>query len=252
MAEKSDALAEDIAKLKEQLVIVHGGGAQATALEKLSGREPQYIYSKEGFKTRRTDKHVMDSFVMASGGGLNTRLVQILRKHGVNAAGICSGSGIVLAKRKTLISHENGKEKLIRDDYSGKIQKIDPTLLKLLLSAGYVPVIPHIGMGEEFESLNVDGDRAAAAIAGKLGAEKVVLFTDVDGYFRNFPNDLVQTAKQSDIPEFQKGASAGMKRKLVAVDEALSAGVKEVIICSGLKENPVSAALNGGGTHFTK
>src|SRR3989344_8029944 len=101
MAEKSDALAEDIAKLKEQLVIVHGGGAQATALEKLSGREPQYIYSKEGFKTRRTDKHVMDSFVMASGGGLNTRLVQILRKHGVNAAGICSGSGIVLAKRKT-------------------------------------------------------------------------------------------------------------------------------------------------------
>ena len=100
--------------------------------------------------------------------------------------------------------------------------------------------------------MNVDGDRAAAAIAGKLGAEKLVLFTDVEGFFLNFPNDLVRSARQQDIVGFQKKASAGMKRKLVAADEALSGGVQEVIICSGMVEKPLESALSGNGTHITK
>ncbi len=180
------------------------------------------------------------------------QLGQQLRKAGVNAVGVSGASGIIFAKRKTLISYENGKEKMIRDDYSGKISRADPAPLRALLSAGFVPVVSPIALGEEFEALNVDGDRAAAALAATLGAEKLILFTDVEGYFRNFPNDLVRTAKQSDIAEFQKGASAGMKRKLVAAGEALDGGVQEVIMCSGLSEKPLSSALNGGGTHFTK
>lgn len=252
IAGNPSAIASDIARFNGKMVIVHGGGPQATSLDLAMGREPRYIYSKEGFKSRLTDEQTMQNFVMAVGGGVNTALVRQLRKAGVNAVGICSASGVVLAKRKTLISYENGKERLIRDDYSGKITKIEPAALLALLEKGFVPVVPHIALGEEFESLNVDGDRAAAAIAGTLGAGKVVFFTDVEGFYRNFPNDLVSSARQSDIPEFQKKASAGMKRKLVAVGEALSAGVQEVIMCSGLKERPLSAALAGGGTHFTK
>ena len=251
MAGKAGQLAADISSIKEQFVIVHGGGPQTTALEKATGREPRYIYSKEGFKSRYTDSETMQNFVMAV-GGVNAMLVQQLRKAGVNAVGVSGISGIIHAKRKTLISYENGKEKMIRDDYSGKIGRIDAAPLRALLSAGFVPVVAPIALGEEFEALNVDGDRAAAAIAGTLKAEKLVLFTDVEGYFRNFPHDLVASAKSSDIAEFQKGANAGMKRKLVAAGEALSAGVSEVIMCSGLKEKPVSSALNGGGTHFSK
>ena len=115
-----------------------------------------------------------------------------------------------------------------------------------------MPVLAPIAIGEEYEPLNVDGDRAAAAIAGKLGAQKLILFTDVDGYYRNFPNDLVPSATGAEIPAFQKGASAGMKRKLVAVSEALTGGVPEVIICSGLKEKAATSALSGAGTHFTR
>lgn len=252
MADKAAALAFDIAQLKEQFVIVHGGGPQVTALEKATGREPRYILSKEGFKSRHTDLQTMQNFVMAVGGGVNISLVQQLRKAGVKAVGVSGASGIILAKRKTLISHENGKEKLIRDDYSGKIKSIDAAPLQALLSAGFVPVVSPIALGEEFEALNVDGDRAAAAIASKLGAAKLLLFTDVEGFFANFPNDLVSTAKQSEIAGFQSKASAGMKRKLVAADEALSGGVPEVIMCSGLKEQPVSSALAGNGTHFSK
>jgi len=254
MADTVENLAADIANLSasERFVIVHGGGPQVTALEKSLGREPRHIFSKEGFRSRHTDAETMQNFIMAVGGGVNYSLTQQLRKLGVNAIGISGASGIVRAKRKMLVSYENGKEKMIRDDYSGKIQSVDGALLSALLERGFVPVIPPIALGEEFEALNVDGDRAAAAIAGKLGADKLVLFTDVEGFYANFPNGLVATAKQSDIAEFQKKASAGMKRKLVAADEALAGGVKEVIMCSGLKEKPVSDALNGGGTHFTK
>ena len=254
MADNVSRLAEDIARFSqsEKFVIVHGGGPQVTALEKATGRQPSYIYSKEGFKSRHTDKETMQNFVMAVGGGVNISLVQQLRKAGVNAVGVSGASGIILAKRKTLVSYENGKEKLVRDDYSGKITRVEAGAIQALLSAGFVPVISPIALGEEFEALNVDGDRAAAAIAAKLGAQKLLLFTDVEGFYANFPNGLVASARQPEIAEFQKKASAGMKRKLVAAGEALSGGVPEAIICSGLAEQPVSSALAGSGTHFSR
>jgi len=255
MADSAGALASDIASLVasgEKIVLVHGGGPQVSALEMASGREPSYVYSKDGFKSRRTDSQTIQNFVMAVGGGVNTSLTLSLRKAGVNAAGISASSGIVFAKRKILVSVENGKEKMIRDAYSGKISRIDASPLLALLERGIVPIVAPIAIGEEFEPLNVDGDRAAAAIASSLKAEKLILFTDVEGYFRNFPNDLVEQATSAEIPGFQKGASAGMKRKLVAVSEALIGGVPEVIICSGTKDKPATSALAGAGTHFVK
>jgi [amino group carrier protein]-L-2-aminoadipate 6-kinase len=254
MADSAASLASDIASLissGEKVVLVHGGGPQVTALEKAVGREPSYIYSKEGFKSRHTDLQTMQNFVMAVGGGVNASLVLQLRKAGVNAVGVSASSGIVFAKRKILVSVENGKERMVRDDYSGKITRIDSAPLLALLERGFVPIVAPIALGEEFEPLNIDGDRAAAAIAAKLGAQKLVLFTDVEGYFRNFPNDLVSRATQSEIADFQKGASAGMKRKLVAVSEALLGKVPEAIICCGTKEKPATSALAGAGTHFT-
>lgn len=255
MADNASAVARDIASLVasgQKVVVVHGGGPQVTALERATGREPSYIYSKEGFKSRHTDLQTMQNFVMAVGGGVNSSLTLSLRKAGVNAVGISAASGIVIAKRKILVSYENGKERMVRDDYSGKIIRADPAPLLALLERGITPVVAPIAQGEEFEPLNVDGDRLAAAIAGALHAGRLILFTDVEGYFRNFPNDLVQRATEADISEFQKGAAAGMKRKLVAVSEALAAGVPDAIICSGLKEAPLSSAMAGGGTHFSK
>jgi acetylglutamate/LysW-gamma-L-alpha-aminoadipate kinase len=255
MADSAGNLVKDIASLSksgERIVLVHGGGPQVTSLERACGREPAYIYSKEGFKSRHTDEKTIQNFVMAVGGGVNSSLVRLLRKSGVNAAGLSGTSGVLFAKRKILISYENGKEIMVRDDFSGKLSRIGIEPINALVSHGMVPVIAPIAIGEEFEPLNVDGDRAAAALASALGAQKLILFTDVDGYFRNFPNDLVQKATLGEIADFQKTASAGMKRKLIAVSEALSAGVPEAIICSGKKEFPLTSALAGAGTHFAK
>lgn len=255
MADSAGNLAKDIAALSksgERIVLVHGGGPQVTALERALGREPSYIYSKEGFKSRHTDELTIQNFVMAVGGAVNCSLVRLLRKNGVDAVGLSGTSGVLFAKRKILVSYENGKERMVRDDYSGKLTRIGIEPINALLSQGMVPVIAPIALGEENEPLNVDGDRAAAALAAALGAQKLILFTDVDGYFRNFPNDLAQRATQGEIALFQKTASAGMKRKLVAVSEALSGGVPEAIITSGLRESPLSAALEGAGTHFAK
>lgn len=254
MAEKAGSLIAELALLHhkgEKFVIVHGGAQQVSELERKLGREPSYVMSKEGFKSRHVDGQTLQNSVMAF-GMVNGSLISMLKKHGMNAVGILGASSVLSAKRKILVAVEEGKEKVIRDNFSGKITKVDTKLLASLLNSGFVPVIAPVAMGEEHELLNVDGDRAAAEIAGALRAERLMLFTDVEGYFRNFPNDLVSTAKQSDIEAFQSHASAGMKRKLVAVGEALELGVPEVIISSGLKENPVGAALNGGGTHFTK
>ena len=255
MADNASSLASDISSLVssgEKVVLVHGGGPQVSALDKALGREPTYIYSKDGFKSRHTDWQTMQNFVMAVGGGVNASLVLQLRKAGVNAMGVSGSSGIVNAKRKMLISVENGKERMVRDDYSGKITLINAEPLLALLERGIVPVVAPIAQGEEFEPLNVDGDRAAAAIACSLKAQKLILFTDVEGYFRNFPNDLVARAALAEIAGFQASASAGMKRKLVAVSEALTGGVPEVIICSGTNEKPATGALSGAGTHFVK
>ncbi len=254
IASVAQNIASDIAKLQPncKVVLVHGGGPQVTALETALGRVPHYIYSKEGFKSRHTDKQTMENFVMAVAGGVNSSLVQLLRKNGVAAVGVSGISGVLAAKRKTLVSFEGGKEKIIRDDYSGKIGKVGKEPLLALLEAGLVPVVAPLALGEEFEALNVDGDRAAAAIACELSAQKLLLFTDVEGFYSNFPDGLLQAAKLEEIDSLQPKASAGMKRKLVAAKEALCAGVGEVIICSGKIQGPISAAMQGGGTHFTK
>ncbi len=250
ISEKADVIANEIPNVKEQVVVVHGEGPQATKLEKALGRETRYIYSKSGFKSRYTDLETINNMVMAS-SSVNNSIVQKLRKNGVDALGISGTNGIILAKRKVLINYENGKETVIRDDYSGKITRIEAKILKKLLDEGITPVIAPIGVGDEFEPLNVDGDRAAAAIAAELKASKLLILTDVGGFYSNFPNGLVPSVKQNQIEAMQEKASGGMKRKLVAASEALSGSVKEVIISSGLVENPISAAISGAGTHFT-
>ncbi len=249
---KLNAVVSDIASLKEQIVLAHGAAETTKVAERL-GMKVEYIQSPEGFKSRRTTKEMMDVYLMASGGKMNKTLVARLQKEGVNAVGLCGVDGAMFrAKRKILTHVENGKSRIIRDDYTGKIEKIDAKLLRMLLGNGYVPVVAPITLSEDFEPLNSDGDRIAAMIASTLGAEKLLLFTDVDGFFANFPHDLVPRMTAGEIDERMKKATGGMKRKLVAAKEALAGGVTEVIIANGMKDAPISDALNGSGTHIVR
>ncbi|MFH1094795.1 MAG: [LysW]-aminoadipate kinase [Candidatus Micrarchaeota archaeon] len=255
LADAPAQLARDIAALSSQysFIIVHGGASQTSRLSERLGIQPQFITSPGGIKSRYTNVEAIKIFTLALRGEINANLVLSFQAAGVNAVGLSGIDGRLLeAKQKTVISVDGqGRQKIIRDDFTGKVERVNGELLRSLLAGGYTPVIASLALGESSQPLNTDGDRAAAAIAREMRARKLVLMTDVDGYFRHFPNDLAPALSRSELDECMKNASGGMKRKLLASGEALDGGVPEAVIANGTKENPVSLALGGAGTHIT-
>ena len=164
------AISRDAANLVaggRRLVLVHGGSSEANSLGEALGYPPRFITSPSGFNSRYTDRRTLEIFAMAVNGKVNSLLVEQLQTLGVNALGLSGLDGrLMLAARKdTIQSVENGKRKVIRDDYTGKIESINAALLATLLAAGYTPVIAPLAVSHAGEALNVDADRAAAMLA---------------------------------------------------------------------------------------
>lgn len=251
------AICEDVAALvsqHKQLVLVHGGSAQANELGDSLGYPARTIVSPSGFNSRYTDPRTLEIFTMAVNGAVNTTLVSQLQGIGVNAFGLSGlDGGLIRAQRKeAIISVENGRRRVIRDDYSGKIQAVDCKILHYLLGQGCVPVIAPLALGEKGEALNVDADRAAAQTAAALGASQLILLTAVPGLMRNFPDEssLISNLSLSRLDEALAFAQGRMKKKVLGAKEALEAGVHQVIISDGRVTAPISNALAGHGTQI--
>lgn len=189
---------------------------------------------------------------MAVNGKVNSLLTEQLQMLGVNAFGLCGLDGRLLqATRKDSIqSVENGKRKIIRDDYTGKIDTVNSELIHLLLTAGYLPVIAPVAVSGKGEALNVDADRAAAMVASALKANTLILLTAVPGLMRNFPDEstLIRQLPQSQLAAAGEMAQGRMKKKVLGAEEALRGGVSRVVIADGRIDKPISAALTGSGT----
>ena len=235
-----------------QLVFVHGGSAEANSLGDSLGAPPKMITSPSGYTSRYTDRKTLEIFLMAVNGKVNSLLTEQLQMLGVNAFGLCGLDGrLIQATRKDSIqSVENGKRKIIRDDYTGKIECVNGELLQILLNAGYLPVIAPVAVSEKGEALNVDADRAAAMVASALKAETLLLLTAVPGLMRNFPDEstLIRQLPQSGLAGASEAAQGRMKKKVLGAEEALKGGVSRVIIADGRIQNPISNALAGNGT----
>ncbi len=249
------AICQDAVALLEQgqrLVLVHGGSAEANAIGEAVGYPPRFVTSPSGFTSRYTDRKTLEVFSMAVNGKVNTLLVEQLQTLGVNAFGLSGLDGkVMVAKRKAAIRIiENGKRKMLRDDYTGKIQQVNADLLNTLLEAGYTPVIAPLAVSENGEALNVDADRAAAMVAAALNADALLLLTAVPGLLRNFPDEssLIKNISQVELEGALDIAQGRMKKKVLGSQEALRDGVKQVIIADGRVENPISNALAGQGT----
>jgi [amino group carrier protein]-L-2-aminoadipate/L-glutamate 6-kinase len=249
------AICKDVAEMVsdgKSVVLVHGGSAEANALGTALGCPPQFLTSPSGYTSRYTDMKTLEVFTMAVNGKINTQLVSQLQSIGVNAFGLSGLDGqLMKAKRKDAIrSIKNGKRLVIRDDQSGKITQVDTGLLKILLNAGYVPVIAPLAMGEHGEALNTDADRAAAMVAASLQAEILVLLTAVPGLMQDFPDEttLVSQIQLSQMEEAMQFAKGRMKKKILGAGEALKGGVKHVVIADGRSSHPVQMALAGQGT----
>lgn len=243
----------ELAKQGEQVVLVHGGSHQTNLISEKLGHPPRFVTSVSGHSSRYTDRETLEIFVMVTAGKINKLLVERLQQLGVNAVGLSGIDGRLLeGKRKSFLRiREGGKRKILRGEYSGVIETVNADLLKTLLAAGYTPVIAPQAISHESEALNVDGDRAAGAIAAALNAESLVILTNVPGLLRDVEDEssLITQIPQAQAEDYlDRYAEGRMKRKVLGAVEALRDGAGQVILADGRVDNPVRNALNGNGT----
>lgn len=229
---------------EDSKVLVHGGGPTVTELCKNLGIEPKFITSPDGIRSRLTDLQTIQAYVMAMRGTINSELVLALQKAGVPSTGLSGIDGPIMVaerKKRLLTINENGRKMFVDGGYTGRIVKTNGELLMQLVKSGFTPVVSPIAMGTEFEPLNVDGDRAASAIAGSIKADRLILLTNVDGVMLD--GELVPEISGADLQEMMKKVGNGMDKKLMAAGEALQAGCSEVIISNGNIQDPIGSAL---------
>lgn len=250
------AVCADVAELVQQgekVVLVHGGSHETNVISEKLGHPPRFVTSVSGHVSRYTDRETLEIFTMVTAGRINKRLVEQLQQMEVNAIGLSGLDGRLLEgeRKAALRIVENGKRKVLRDDFSGRIERVNGGLLNTLLAAGYVPVIAPLAISYNGEALNVDGDRVAAAISSALKAQTLVILSNVPGLLRDFPDEstLIPYIPVEQAPKIlDRHAQGRMKKKVLGAIEALDEGVERVVIADGRVARPLQRALGGQGT----
>ena len=233
----------------QRIVVLHGGSDLTNTLSERLGHPVRMITSPGGMVSRYTDSETLSIYAMAVAGQINTDLVASLQRQGVNALGLAGVDGrLLLARRKSAIRSvtPDGRVQILRDDYTGQIEHVNDALLRQLLDVGYTPVIAPLALSMDGERLNVDGDRAASAVAAALHADALVIMTNVPGLLAN-PEDqasVINTIPTDQLADYVQYAHGRMRKKLLGAQEALQNGVPRVCIGS----NSLLDVLDGAGT----
>ena len=249
-----DAVCADLARLAAErpLLVVHGVSEAMNRLCAELGMEVQMLTSPGGHSSRYTPPALRDIYVRAAESE-NARLVAGLRSRSIAASGFVGEHVTINAERKRAIrALMNGRVRIVRDDHSGRIRGVDEQPLQDALLAGTVPVLPPLAASAD-GLLNVDGDRAGAAVASALGAQTYLILSNVRGLYHSFPDEesFVAHVPAARLDEAASWAQGRMKRKVLAAQEALEAGVSTIIIGDGRAAYPLQQALAGAGTRFT-
>jgi acetylglutamate/LysW-gamma-L-alpha-aminoadipate kinase len=234
----------DIIK-KEKIVVVHGGGKEVTNVSQKMGKEQRFIMSPEGKRSRYTDEETSIIYTMVMSGKINKQITAMLSKRGVPSVGLTGIDGETIKaerKKKLVIVNEKGRKMIIEGGYTGKVSKVNPNLINILLENGYTPVISPIAIDDEYNFLNIDGDRAAAYVAGRLQSDVIIFLTNVDGLIMN--DKLVKDIDLEECRKMLPRIGPGMEKKVLASTESLDMGVKKAIIASGSVQNPIYSALS--------
>ncbi|MCA1724112.1 MAG: [LysW]-aminoadipate kinase, partial [Thermomicrobia bacterium] len=184
----------------------------------------------------------------------NKRLVEKLQALGVNAVGLTAMDGrIASGRRKAAIRIiEEGKPKMLHGDFAGSIETIDPTLPRLLVENGYLPVLTPPAISSDGEAINVDGDKLAMELAVALRADALLIFSNTPGLLANV-NDEGSLVRQipfaGETDEAALSMAQGrMKKKVLSAFNALKGGVGQVVFADARVAEPVQRALRGEGT----
>ena len=234
---------EDIALLwliGVKVVLIHGGGPEISDTMKKFGKKSEFVNG-----LRVTDKETVDIVQMVLAGKVNKTLVNLLQMKGGHAVGLSGIDGGIL-------------EATMKDEalgYVGEITKIRTRPITDLLEKNYIPVISTIASDRQGNTFNINGDTAAASIAGALGAERLIMMTDIAGILRDKddPSTLIPAVTVSDAKQlFKEGViSGGMIPKVDCCIEAIEKGVKHVVIMDGRVPHSILMELltdEGAGT----
>lgn len=245
--ELKDAVMSDIVLLSlvgVKVVLVHGGGPEINDMLKRVGIESKFING-----LRYTDEATVDIVKMVLAGKVNKELVSHLIQHGGKALGLCGIDGGMITAHKMEGEVDLG--------YVGEIVDVNTTPIHDALDNGYVPVISTVACDENAQVYNINADTAAARIAAELGAENLILMTDIVGLLSDKDDDstLIPTVQVSEVPFMKRQGiiSGGMIPKIDCCVEAVRRGVKKTCIIDGRVPHSILIELlsnEGIGTQF--
>ena len=223
-----------------KVVLVHGGGPEISEVMDKFGKKPVFV---DGLRV--TDRETMDIVQMVLAGKVNKTLVHLLEMNGGKAMGISGMDG-------RLIEAEPKSEAL---GYVGRITKVNIGAVTDLLEKGYIPVISTVGCDRHGNTYNINGDTAAAFIAGAMGAERLIMMTDIAGILRDKddPSTLITelTVDEAEMLAESEIVSGGMIPKINCCVEAINKGVKNVTIMDGRVSHSILMEMltdEGAGT----
>nr|WP_046770569.1 acetylglutamate kinase [Jiangella alkaliphila] len=228
------AFADDIVFLRLaglKPVVVHGGGPQITSMLDRLGIESEF---RGGLRV--TTPEAMDVVRMVLVGQVGREIVGLMNSHGPLAVGLSGeDAGLFTARRRSAVV--DGVQ--VDIGLVGDVAKVDAGAVLDLIDAGRIPVVSSVAPDAEGVVHNVNADTAAAALAVELGAEKLVVLTDVEGLYRNYPadTDIVQEITAAELTTLLPSLSAGMIPKMQACLRAVEGGVPEATIIDGRVPN---------------
>lgn len=215
-------------------VVVHGGGPQISELMERLGKVSQFVNG-----LRVTDEETVNLAEMVLVGTINKEIVALLNRLGGKAVGI-SGKDADLIRARKHFAHITDKERGELDvdiGFVGEITRINPQIIQVLESQGFIPVIAPIGVDEDGQTYNINADTAAGEIAAALHAEKLIMLSDVRGVFRDKDDEstLISTIRLSEEPALRAAGvfTSGMLPKIEACIRALKGGVRKTHIIDG-------------------
>jgi len=242
---------EDLARIDEPYLIVHGANARRDDLAKRLGVRLRTVTSLSGQASVFSDEEAVDLLMMAYAGLANKRIVELCQSRGINAIGLTGLDGRVIQGRRNagIRVREDGRIKILRDR-SGKPVRADAGLLRLLMANGYVPVLTVPLVDEWGEAINSENDDVVAILQRDLGADAVVMLIEAPGLLRDAGDEgsVAASLRPEDLASWEKAVSGRMRRKLRALRTLFENGVARVVLADGRREHPILDALESRGT----
>jgi acetylglutamate kinase len=215
-------------------VIVHGGGPEITAMLQKLGIESRFVGG-----LRVTDEETMEIVEMVLAGKLNKEIVSLINRIGGKAVGLSGKDACLLqaVKKPGRVYQPDGTVEMVDIGCVGQVKKVNPAIVHTLINEGYIPVVAPVAVGPEGESYNVNADTAAGELAVALGADKLIILTDVEGILedREDKDSLLSIIRADDVPDLiARGIiDGGMIPKVECCTRALYGGVNTTHILDG-------------------